>query len=226
MWNLSCQCLTCIHIIILFAMLNISYDHWNLLLFHIMQTYISYTAAFIFPVLKERGWESEPSGQAATSILLLQDLFVAPLLVVMPFVVGQGPTDFAAIAFLTAKAAVGFGIVMYIGSFLLQRLFGIVAKTQSTETFVALSLLVSVGMGTVAKELGLTDTAGAFAAGVLLANTNFRAQIQADILPFKGILLGIFFMDGELAGSSYTYFLFISYYVLTYIYILQSRKFV
>lgn len=122
----------------------------------------------------------------------------------MPFVVGQGPTDFAAIAFLTAKAAVGFGIVMYIGSFLLQRLFGIVAKTQSTETFVALSLLVSVGMGMVAKELGLTDTAGAFAAGVLLANTNFRAQIQADILPFKGILLGIFFMDGELVAHIHT----------------------
>lgn len=155
------------------------------------------TSAFIFPVLKERGWETEDAGQAATSILLLQDLFVAPLLVVMPFVVGQGPTDFAAIGFLTAKAAVGFGIVMYIGSFILQRLFGIVARTRSTETFVALSLLVSVGMGTVAKGLGLTDTAGAFAAGVLLANTNFRAQIQADVLPFKGILLGIFFMDGE-----------------------------
>jgi hypothetical protein len=54
--------------------------------------------------------------------------------------------------------------------------------------------------GTIAKELGLTDTAGAFAAGVLLANTNYRAQVQADILPFKGILLGIFFMD---AGSSF-----------------------
>mmetsp|Transcript_29920 Transcript_29920/g.62959 ORF Transcript_29920/g.62959 Transcript_29920/m.62959 type:complete len:709 (+) Transcript_29920:223-2349(+) len=156
------------------------------------------TSAFIFPVLKERGWEAENSGQAATSILLLQDLFVAPLLVVMPYVVGQGPTDFGAIGFLTAKAAIGFGLVMYIGSIILQRLFGFVAQTRSTETFVALSLLVSVGMGTVAKSLGLTDTAGAFAAGVLLANTNFRAQIQADILPFKGILLGIFFMD---AGS-------------------------
>ena len=155
------------------------------------------TSAFIFPVLKERGWEGENAGQAATSILLLQDLFVAPLLVVMPFVVGQGPTDFAAIGFLTAKAAVGFGIVMYVGSLLLQQIFAIVAKTRSTETFVALSLLVSVGMGMVAKGLGLTDTAGAFAAGVLLANTNFRAQIQADVLPFKGILLGIFFMDGE-----------------------------
>eukprot|EP00962_Isochrysis_galbana_P017848 scaffold5138_cov125-Isochrysis_galbana.AAC.8 len=55
-------------------------------------------------------------------------------------------------------------------------------------------------MGAIAKSLGLTDTAGAFAAGVLLANTNYRAQIQADILPFKGILLGVFFMD---AGSSF-----------------------
>jgi len=156
------------------------------------------TSAFIFPVLKERGWEGEDAGQAATSILLLQDLFVAPLLVILPFVVGQGPTDYVAIAFLTAKAALGFGFVMYVLSKVLQQIFRVVAKTKSSETFVALSLLVSVGMGVVAKSLGLTDTAGAFAAGILLANTNFRAQIQADILPFKGILLGIFFMD---AGS-------------------------
>lgn len=88
--------------------------------------------------------------------------------------------------------------MMFVGSKVLQSIFGLVAKTQSSETFVALSLLVSVGMGAIAKSLGLTDTAGAFAAGILLANTNFRAQIQADILPFKGILLGIFFMD---AGS-------------------------
>ena len=166
------------------------------------------TSAFIFPVLKERGWEGENSGQAATSILLLQDLFVAPLLVVLPYVVGQGPTDFLAIGFLTAKAAIGFGFVMFVGSFLLQWMFGVVAKTRSTETFVALSLLVSVGMGAVAKSLGLTDTAGAFAAGVLLANTNFRAQIQADVLPFKGILLGIFFMDGTFSGVSETFFAF------------------
>lgn len=161
------------------------------------------TSAFIFPVLKERGWESEPTGQSATSILLLQDLFVAPLLVILPYVVGQGPTDFTAIGFLTLKAVVGFGLVMYVGSFLLQRLFNLVAQTRSTETFVALSLLVSVGMGAIAQICGLTDTAGAFAAGVLLANTNLRAQIQADILPFKGILLGIFFMDaGSLFDSS------------------------
>ena len=158
------------------------------------------TSAFVFPVLNERGWEDEESGQAATSILLLQDLAVAPLLVLLPYVVGQGPTDYAAISFLTAKASLGFGSVMLVGSLILQRIFALVAATRSTETFVALCLLVSVGMGTIAKSLGLTDTAGAFAAGVLLANTNYRAQIQADIAPFKGILLGIFFM---IAGSSF-----------------------
>ena len=158
------------------------------------------TSAFIFPVLKEREWEEEESGQAATSILLLQDLAVAPLLVLLPYIVGQDPTDYSAIAFLTAKATLGFGSVVVVGSFVLRRLFKLVAQARSTETFVALCLLVSVGMGAIAKELGLTDTAGAFAAGVLLANTNYRAQIQADVLPFKGILLGIFFMD---AGSSF-----------------------
>jgi Kef-type K+ transport system membrane component KefB len=158
------------------------------------------TSAFVFPVLKERRWEEEESGQAATSILLLQDLAVAPLLVLLPYVVGQGPTDYGAIGFLSAKATIGFGSIVVAGSFILSRVFAFVAQTRSTETFVALCLLVSVGMGVIAKSLGLTDTAGAFAAGVLLANTNYRAQIQADILPFKGILLGIFFM---VAGSSF-----------------------
>ena len=163
------------------------------------------TSAFIFPVLKEKGWEEEQSGAAATSILLLQDLLVAPLLVLLPYLVSSGPTDYSAIGFLTAKATLGFGSVILAGSFFLRGLFRLVSQTRSSETFVALCLLVSAGMGEIARTLGLTDTAGAFAAGVLLANTNYRAQIQADILPFKGILLGIFFMD---AGSNFDLNLF------------------
>ena len=163
------------------------------------------TSAFIFPVLKEKGWEEEQSGAAATSILLLQDLLVAPLLVLLPYLVSSGPTDYSAIGFLTAKATLGFGSVILAGSFFLRGLFKLVSQTRSSETFVALCLLVSAGMGEIARTLGLTDTAGAFAAGVLLANTNYRAQIQADILPFKGILLGIFFMD---AGSNFDLNLF------------------
>ena len=158
------------------------------------------TSAFVFPVLKERGWEDKPSGEAATSVLLLQDLMVAPLLVLLPYLVGQDTTDYSAIGFLTVKAVFGFGGILYLGRNLIAKLFDWVSKAQSAETFVALTLLVSAGMGTLAKSLGLTDTAGAFAAGVLLANTGYRAQIQADILPFKGILLGIFFME---AGSNF-----------------------
>ena len=129
------------------------------------------TSAFIFPVLKERGWEEEESGEAATSILLLQDLLVAPLLVLLPLLVGTSDsTDYTAIGFLTLKATLGFGAIMYAASFVLRRLFALVAQTQSTETFVALCLLVAAGMGSVAKEFGLTDTAGAFAAGVVRGN--------------------------------------------------------
>ena len=145
------------------------------------------TSAFVFPVLKERGWEGEDAGQAATSILLLQDLFVAPLLVVMPFVVGRGPTDFAAIGFLTAKAALGFGLVTYLVSLLLQRVYGVVARTRSTETFVPLTLLVSVGMGTAAKGLGLTDTGGGVRRGgaareyeLSSTDTGGRPAVQGD----------------------------------------------
>jgi Kef-type K+ transport system membrane component KefB/voltage-gated potassium channel Kch len=175
------------------------------------------TSAFVFPVLKEKEWEVEASGEAATSILLLQDLAVAPLLVLLPYMAAAGgvadaagngmaamsaSSSMADIGFLTLKATIGFGSVIAVGSFVLRKIFSLVAQSKSSETFAALCLLVAAGMGATAKMLGLTDTAGAFAAGVLLANTNYRAQIQADILPFKGILLGIFFMD---AGGSFDF---------------------
>ena len=108
------------------------------------------TSAFVFPVLKEKEWEDEKSGEAATSILLLQDLAVAPLLVFLPFLAGQGVGDggstYSAIGILTLKATLGFGSVIYVGSYVLQNVFNLVAKAKSTETFVALCLLVSVGM--------------------------------------------------------------------------------
>jgi hypothetical protein len=118
------------------------------------------TSAFIFPVLKERGWEDEQSGEAATSILLLQDLMVAPVLVLLPYLVGETQTDYTAIGFLTAKATIGFGSIMYVASFALRKIFEKVAQSESAETFVALCLLVAAGMGVIAKMFGLTDTAG------------------------------------------------------------------
>lgn len=164
------------------------------------------SSAFVLPVLKEKGWEDRPDGIAALSILLLQDLAVAPLLVVLPLLVanydesGNSATaDPAALAILLAKATFGFGGVIAIASVVLRRIFQIVASYGSSQTFVAASLLVAVGMGVVADELGLSATTGAFAAGVLLAESGYRAQIEADIRPFEGILLGVFFIT---AGAS------------------------
>lgn len=94
------------------------------------------TSAFVFPALQDKEWEDTGAGQAATSILLLQDLAVAPLLVLLPFVVGQGMSDPTAVAFLTLKATVGFGSVVFAGSFLLRRVFELVSQAKSTETFV------------------------------------------------------------------------------------------
>lgn len=157
------------------------------------------SSAFILPVLKEKGWENRPEGIATLAVLLLQDLAVAPLLVAIPLVAGSGPDSSYEVMILVAKATLGFGAVLYAGSVALRYVFDIVAAARSTETFVAAALLVALGMGQLADWAGLSATTGAFAAGVLLANNRYRAQIKADVRPFEGILLGIFFLT---AGAS------------------------
>lgn len=154
------------------------------------------SSAFVLPFLKEKDWEERPEGIAGLSILLLQDLAVAPLLVVLPLLAGgpSAPQSAVDLGILVSKATIGFGAVLVAGSYFLRYAFDVVASARSTETFVAASLLVAVGMGQVADYLGLSPSTGAFAAGVLLAGNRYRAQIQADIKPFEGILLGIFFI--------------------------------
>jgi len=164
------------------------------------------SSAFVLPILKEKGWEDRPDGIAALSILLLQDLAVAPLLVLLPLIAevegvgtGEGGADPIALGILAFKATVGFGAVLSLASVALRKVFQLVATSKSSQSFVAASLLVAVGMGVVSDFLGLSSTTGAFAAGVLLAESGYRAQIEADIQPFEGILLGVFFIT---AGSA------------------------
>lgn len=152
------------------------------------------SSAFVLPVLKQKKWEDRPEGIAGLSILLLQDLAVAPLLVILPLLAGSGPSTSVDLGILVTKATLGFGALLAAGSYVLRYVFEVVAATRSTETFVAAALLVAVGMGQAADYLGLSASTGAFAAGVLLAGNRYRAQIQADIKPFEGILLGVFFL--------------------------------
>ena len=165
------------------------------------------SSAFVLPILKEKGWEDRPDGIAALSILLLQDLAVAPLLVILPLIANvegysttdSGGADPIALGILAFKATVVFGGVLALASVALRKVFQLVASSRSSQSFVAASLLVAVGMGVVSDFLGLSSTTGAFAAGVLLAESGYRAQIEADIQPFEGILLGVFFVT---AGSA------------------------
>jgi Kef-type K+ transport system membrane component KefB len=149
------------------------------------------SSAFVLPILKEKGWEDRPDGVAALTILLLQDLAVAPLLVILPLVAdlegvgvtaadggGADPIQLGVLAF---KATVGFGAVLALASVALRKVFQIVASSRSSQSFVAASLLVAVGMGVISDALGLSSTTGAFAAGVLLAESGYRAQIEVRL---------------------------------------------
>ena len=164
------------------------------------------SSAFVLPILKEKGWAKGNDGIAALAILLLQDLAVAPLLVLLPLIAqydASSPSsaiqDPGTLAMLIGKATVGFASVLALASLGLRFTFQVVARFGSAQTFVAASLLVAAGMGIISDLLGLSATTGAFAAGVLLAESGYRAQIEADIKPFEGILLGVFFVT---AGAS------------------------
>lgn len=95
------------------------------------------SSAFVLPVLKQKGWEERADGTAALAVLLLQDLAVAPLLVILPLVAGSGPQSSSELGILVAKATFGFGGVLALGSVVLRRIFEVVASSRSSESFVA-----------------------------------------------------------------------------------------
>ena len=146
-------------------------------------------------ILDEHGEAASPCGQRVVSILLLQDLAIVPLLA---FVAVIGPTAPATAGSsywidLALAAAALIGLVAA-GKWLLNPFFGLLAKAQARETMTAAALLVVLGAALLMQWGGLSMAMGAFLAGVLLSESTFRHQLEADIDPFRGILLGLFFM--------------------------------
>jgi len=157
------------------------------------------SSAFVLKILQEKGQLSTKFGAASLGILLLQDIAVVPLLVLLPIIESNsGPMPLSAqLTLLGAtflKALVGLGGILVIGGKFVRYLFSLIAQTRSSETFVALCLLVALGTGALTDQLGLSSTLGAFTAGTLLAESNYRTQIESDIKPFRGLLLGLFFL--------------------------------
>lgn len=150
------------------------------------------STAFVLQLLAEQKELTTTHGRAAFAILLFQDLAVIPLIAILPMfgaAAGQGiePVDFA-IAIAT------IGGLIFGGRYLLRPVLRIAARTQIPEIFTATALLVVIGAALLMQAVGMSMVLGAFIAGMLLADSEYRHELEADIAPFKGLLLGLFFI--------------------------------
>lgn len=152
------------------------------------------SSAFVLQLLKDKDQLATRFGKAAFGVLLFQDLAVVPLLVVTPILAGSGQGLASAVGSALIKAAMALGFIAFAGRVILNPLFKTVASSQSQEAFLGVILLTVLSMSFMTEGLGLSNTLGAFLAGVLLSETKYRYQVEADIAPFRGILLGLFFV--------------------------------
>ncbi len=154
------------------------------------------STAIVMPLLAERKRQHSLTGRATFSVLLFQDLAVAPILVTLALMAGRPGENLPADLLLAfAPAAGGVALLLVFGRLLLRPMLRSVAKARSEELFVAACLLVVVGAGLVSALTGLSMALGAFIAGLLLAESEFRHKVEVTIEPFKGLLLGLFFVS-------------------------------
>jgi glutathione-regulated potassium-efflux system protein KefB len=153
------------------------------------------STAIVMQILGERGELNSPSGQKMISILLLEDLAIVPLLAVVAVLAPSGPEQDLNTRLLGIGAAIGAVLLLiYLGRRIMNPFFAMLASTKLREVMTAAALLVVLGAALLFEVAGLSMAMGAFLAGVLLSTSTFRHQIEADVEPFRGILLGLFFL--------------------------------
>lgn len=154
------------------------------------------STAIVMPILTEQKRQHALAGRATFSVLLFQDLAVAPILVALALFGRRAGEASASTLFVSfATGALGLLILVVFGRLLLRPMLRSVAKAKSEELFVAACLLVVIGAGLVSELTGLSMALGAFIAGLLLAETEYRHEVEVTIEPFKGLLLGLFFVS-------------------------------
>lgn len=164
------------------------------------------STAIVMQTLSEKGWTNTTGGQNAFAVLLFQDIAVIPILAFLPLL-ATVPTATATVhdsgttwvqhlpgwahtlVVLAAMVGIGGG-----GRFLIRPAFRIIAKTRLREVFTAAALLLVIGISLLMDQVGLSRALGAFLAGVVLAGSEYRHELESDIEPFKGLLLGLFFI--------------------------------
>jgi len=152
------------------------------------------STAILARLLAERLELNSPHGQQIIGVLLFQDIAVVPLLILIP-ALAAGTADLAAnLGLALAKAVVVLGLLLFFGQRLMRRWFHLVATQKSPELFVLNVLLITLGLAWITELAGLSLALGAFMAGALIAETEYRYQVEVDIKPFRDVLLGLFFV--------------------------------
>lgn len=165
------------------------------------------STAIVLQTLSEKGWMNTPAGKKSFSVLLFQDIAVIPMLAFIPFLAVAG-VGLSADASHTTESAIGslpvwtqalvvigvVGGIVGAGRFLARPVFHYIAKTRSREVFIAAALLLVIGISLLMSQIGLSPALGTFLAGVVLADSEYRHELESNIEPFKGLLLGLFFI--------------------------------
>jgi CPA2 family monovalent cation:H+ antiporter-2 len=153
------------------------------------------STAMVMQLLMERGDIATPHGRVAFSILLMQDIAVVPVLFLVTTLAQPDENLGAALATSLIRSIVVVAVIIVVGRLVVRPIFRLVASTRSSELFIALTLLGILGLSFATSAFGLSAALGAFMAGLLIAETEFRPQVEADIRPFRGLLLGLFFIS-------------------------------
>jgi transporter, CPA2 family len=158
------------------------------------------STAIVMQVLGERKQLSTRPGQKIVSILLFEDLLIVPLLAIVSYL---SPLEKTADAMPWWESAIiamlALAVLVFIGRFILNPVFRILANSKAREVMTAAALFVVLGSALLMEEAGLSMAMGAFVAGVMLSESAFRHQLEADIEPFRGLLLGLFFLGVGMA---------------------------
>lgn len=152
------------------------------------------STALVLQVLYERKELASQTGRLSLAVLILQDLTVLPLLALVPIVAQNNASLLESLGAATVQAGLVLVLIVVLGRLALRPLFRFIAQLDINELFVATTLLVVLGISSATNAAGLSMALGAFIAGLLLAETEFQHQIEADVKPYKGLLMGLFFM--------------------------------
>jgi monovalent cation:proton antiporter-2 (CPA2) family protein len=153
------------------------------------------STALVMQLLEERGEVESPHGRTAFAVLLMQDLAIVPLLALVAVLSPLPQADDGPLWLAGLQMVAAVGAVVLAGRFLLTPFFGLLARVGAREIMSAAALLVVLGAAGLMALVGLSMAAGAFLAGVLLAESSYRHELEADIEPFRGLLLGLFFLS-------------------------------